>query len=117
MENLNMFVGKVIDSVVLRNDDKLHFVFSDGTKMRLWDDESMCCERRYMTVDDDLSLFSNSKLISIKVNDAKSIDHEGEDAHDIQFLEVMTSIGCFTVVTHNEHNGYYGGFCVRIDYE
>ena len=116
MENLNMFVGKVIESVVLGVDDALHFVFQDGSKMKLWHDAGMCCERRYMTLDDDLSFCAGSTLVGIKVRDASSLE-DSDGVHEIQFVEVMTNRGCFSVVTHNEHNGYYSGFCIRIDYE
>jgi hypothetical protein len=40
----------------------------------------------------------------------------GED-HDIAFLLVQTSDGVFTMVNHNEHNGYYGGFLVTCEVE
>jgi hypothetical protein len=30
--------------------------------------------------------------------------------HETQFLIVDTTKGSFTIVNHNEHNGYYGGF-------
>lgn len=116
MENLNTYVGKVIESVVLL-DDVLHFVFRDGPKMRLSDEEGICCEHRYMTTDDDLSFYSGAKLVGIEVRNAPDIEDESGDVHEIQFLEVMTNRGCFTMATHNEHNGYYGGFCVRIEAE
>lgn len=113
MKNLNMFVGKVIDSVVLGVDDALHFVFQDGSKMKLSDEEGICCERRYMTVDDDLSFCAGSILVGIEIRNASEIEDD-EIYHEIQFVEVMTNRGCFSVVTHNEHNGYYGGFAINI---
>jgi hypothetical protein len=113
MENLNMYVGKVIDSVNL-NGDELHFVFADGTKMKLWDDGQSCCESRYMMTDDDLSIYSGTVLVSIEVRDAPDMEDEYGNMHEVQFLEVMTNNGCFTMATHNEHNGYYGGFSVRV---
>lgn len=116
MENLNLYVGKVIDSVVLGSDDALHFVFADGAKMMLLDNGQSCCETRYMTTDDDLAFYSGSMLVSIEVRDAPDMDHE-YNVHEVQFLEVMTNRGCFTMTTHNEHNGYYGGFNVCIHAE
>jgi len=116
MENLNLYVGKVIDSVLLGSDDALHFVFADGSKMKLWDDGQSCCETRYMMTDDDLSSYSGAVLMNIEVRDAPDMS-DGYDVHEVQFLEVMTHRGCFTMTTHNEHNGYYGGFYVRIEAE
>jgi hypothetical protein len=116
MRNLDMYVGRVIESVVLGSDDVLHFVFTDGSRMRIYDDGQSCCEHRYMTTDDDLSSFSGSVLVNIEVRDAPDMENDYE-VHEVQFLEVMTNRGCFTMATHNEHNGYYGGFCVCIEAE
>lgn len=117
MENLNMFVGKVIESVVLGNDDTLHFVFVDGSKMKVFDDGQSCCEHRYMMTDDDLSLFVGDKLVDIEVRDAPDMEDEWGNCHEVQFLEIKTNRGYFTMTTHNEHNGYYGGFYVRVEAE
>lgn len=119
MENLDKFVGKVVQSVELGSDDALHFMFADGSKMKMWDDGQSCCESRYMTCDDDLSYFSGSKLLSVEVKYAQQSEYSDyyETIHEVQFLEVMTDRGCFTMATHNEHNGYYGGFCVRVEAE
>jgi hypothetical protein len=32
------------------------------------------------------------------------------DVHETCFVEVQATGGFITLVTHNEHNGYYGGF-------
>jgi hypothetical protein len=117
MENLNKYVGKVIESVVLGSDDALHFVFADGTKMKLWDDGQSCCESRYMMTDDNLLFYSGTVLVNVEVRDAPDTTDEYDNVHEVQFLEVMTNRGCFTMTTHNEHNGYYGGFYVRMEAE
>lgn len=121
MENLNMFVGKIISSVVLGSDDKLHFIFEDKSKMMLWDDGAMCCERRYMTIDDDLSFFVGTRLVSVEVRDAPDLgspyNSDNDTMHEVQFVEIMTNRGCFTVASHNEHNGFYSGFSVSIESE
>ena len=117
MENIELLLGKIIESIGLGSDDALHFVLTDGSKVKLWDDEGLCCERRYMTCDDDLSYFVGSKILNVDVKEVSKIDDHNEDVHEIQFLEVMTDRGCFTIATHNEHNGYYGGFYVRVEAE
>lgn len=114
MENLNLYVGRVITSVVL-DSDVLRFMFADGSQMNLWDDGQSCCENRYMVTEDDLSLYSGAMLVNIEVRDAPDMEDEYDNVHEVQFLEVMTNRGCFTMSTHNEHNGYYGGFCVRME--
>jgi hypothetical protein len=39
---------------------------------------------------------------------------ESGDVHEIAFYEFMTSTGSFTLASHNEHNGYYGGTSIDI---
>ena len=36
--------------------------------------------------------------------------------HEVQFLNIETSLGIITFETHNEHNGYYGGFYIKAVY-
>lgn len=93
-------------------DDKLHFAFDNGYKMVVFDDGQSCCEHRYMTTDDKLSDFVGSTLLSAETRDGSTTECEYGDPHEIEFLVVTTSLGAFTCETHNEHNGYYGGFCV-----
>lgn len=105
-------VGKTITSLTLGDDDALHFVFNDGSKMKLFDDGQSCCESRYMRTDDDLAEFIGAKLLGAEIKEAPSIE-TGYDCHDVEFLEVKTDRGVFTMASHNEHNGYYGGFSIR----
>jgi len=65
-----------------------------------------------MTTGDDLTYFTDTELIEISLESAPDVaDKHGE--HEVQFLHVKTGKGSFTVETHNEHNGYYGGFRVE----
>lgn len=104
-------VGKTITSLTLGDDDALHFVFDDSSKMKLFDDGQSCCESRYMRTDDNLTEFIGAKLLGAEIKEAPSIEME-YDCHDVQFLEVKTDRGVFTMASHNEHNGYYGGFSI-----
>jgi hypothetical protein len=66
-----------------------------------------------MTTDDDLLFLANTKLVDIQLEDAPNVEDEfGE--HEVQFLIIKTDKGDITLETHNEHNGYYGGFAVVI---
>jgi hypothetical protein len=107
-------VGKKIESVALV-DDALRFVFTDGTKIRVRDDGQSCCEHRYMTTDYTLSEFSGADFLGIEIKDAPCVEDECGECHDVQFLEVKTSIGEFVMSSHNEHNGYYGGFDIVVE--
>lgn len=107
-------VGQVISSVTLgAEDNALHFIFDNGYKMRMWDDGQSCCESRYMRTDDDLSYYTGATLLGASTKDAPTVEEE-YDVHEVQFLEIRTSKGVFTMSNHNEHNGYYGGFSVVV---
>ena len=78
--------------------------------MRLADEGQSCCENRYMSTDDDLSDFIGGTLLDAEIKAAPDETDEWGQVHEVQFLEVRTSKGSFTMASHNEHNGYYGGF-------
>jgi len=110
-------VGKVIKSILLdaaRGDSGALIIrFTDDTGIIVWDDGQSCCESRYMTTDDDLSAFVGATLNDMDIRDGGTVGG-GYEEHEVQFLVVNTSLGSFTCETHNEHNGYYGGFLIRI---
>ena len=103
-------VGKVIKSIKLE-DDILKFEFSDGVKLSISDEGQSCCEHRYMTCDDHFSDFEGTKLVGAELKDGPSSSDNYTD-HDIQFLDINTDMGTFQLSSHNEHNGYYGGFSI-----
>jgi hypothetical protein len=119
-ESANAFqesIGKTIKGLWLV-DNELRFDFEDGSRIKLFDDGQSCCEYRYMHTDDTLSDFIGAKLMDADVRDGGSIEGEYDCYKESQFLIVTTSLGQFTVVNYNEHNGYYGGFallCERIE--
>ena len=115
-------IGGVLGSVALVNDE-LHLKFDDGTLV-ISDQGQSCCESRYMTCDDNLAEFSDSYFMGLRLKTYEKVkqqpDEDGyisSDDHEVQWLEVMTSKGFITFATHNEHNGYYGGFDIDITFE
>lgn len=104
-------IGKTIKSAKL-SDDVLKFEFTDGTGLNVWDDGQSCCEERYMTTDDDLSAFAGAEFRGLDLRDGPTVVGGYGDVHEVQFLIVKTSLGDFTMETHNEHNGYYSGFWI-----
>ncbi len=117
---LHESAGQTIASLTLKpavvRDDvaALIFRFTDGTAMQLRDEGQQCCEVRYMHTDDRLSDFVGAQFRSAKIRSVPLISTDEYDGkHEIQFLIVKTSIGEFTIETHNVHNGYYGGFSVE----
>lgn len=108
----NGAIGKVITKAAMEKDE-LHLSFQDGTGIRFLDDGQSCCESRFMTCDDDLSVFPGSIFNGAEIRDAPNMESSyGE--HEVQFLVVNTSKGQFTVASHNEHNGYYGGIALIV---
>lgn len=109
----NEALGKTISALSLGDDDALHFTFTDGSRIKFSDEGQSCCESRYMRTDDDLSAFVGAKLIGAEIKEAPEMaDQYG--MHEVQFLEVQTDRGVFTMASHNEHNGYYGGFVIVV---
>lgn len=72
-----------------------------------------CCENRYLTSSDDPKHLLGESLMRIRVVDAPSLPSTCGDVHEVQFLEVSTDRDTVILETHNEHNGYYGGFSLK----
>lgn len=109
---LKRAIGKKITAVEVK-DDALRFVMDDGLAFKLADLGQDCCEHRYMTCDgDDLSYYAGADLLGFEIREAPAVEDMYE-IHEVEFLVVQTSKGEFVVSSHNEHNGYYGGFSVQ----
>ena len=109
----DVLCGKEIVSAELV-DNQLKLQFADGAKYNLWDDGQDCCERRYITTDDDISSLVGQSLTRIETKDGPDQATE-ENPHEKIFVELHTATGCAVVLTtHNEHDGYYGGFILTI---
>lgn len=114
----NAAQGKVIKSAVLDPDrgdgGALVMCFTDGTGIEIWDDGRSCYESRYMTTDDDLASFIGATFKDIEMRDGPDTQDEYGAPHEMRFVYVDTSLGTFTLETHNIHNGYYGGFFIKV---
>lgn len=92
----------------------LTLVFEDGSEVVISDHAQDCCEHRYMTCDDDLELVRGERFVGCEILSVQNqTDDEYGDVHDIEFLHIRTTGGTLVCQTHNEHNGYYGGFSLR----
>ena len=106
-------MGKTIASLRLDEDEGLlKFVFGDDSNLTIYDAGQSCCESRYMRTDDNLADFVGAKFLGTEIKDAPDMEDD-YGVHEVQFLEVKTDKGVFTMASHNEHNGYYGGFALR----
>lgn len=122
--HLRAAIGKVIASAEMvggesewgRRMDGLALRFTDGTGIRFADEGQSCCEHRYMRTDDDLSYHVGAKLVDAELVDAPGIQTEDDygEVHEVQFLNIVTDRGRFQIASHNEHNGYYGGFWIQV---
>ena len=110
-------MGKKIKSIRIdkdyNGDGGLEMLFDDGTGIWIFDDARSCCEDRYLHTDDNVSDFAGAIFIEAELREG---GEKGDDweTHEWEFVIIKTSIGEFTLETHNEHNGYYGGFYVKI---
>lgn len=85
--------------------------FDDESELHISDGAQYCCEHRYLTCDDDCSVLVGGKLLNVELATIKEINvPEDHDYHDIGIVKVESDKGHIVLCTHNEHNGYYGGF-------
>lgn len=84
-----------------------------GKVIEIWDDGQSCCESRYVTTDDNVASLVGGVLQRIEAKDGPGEAGDYEE-HETRFVEVGTDNGFITLVNHNEHNGYYGGFGLTI---
>lgn len=106
------YYGKTIKAAEIK-DDKFRIEFTDSVAIELWDDGQSCCEHRYMSTDDDVSSLIGKRLVKIEAKEHKEESADYEE-HEMVFVEVAVEDGWITIVNHNEHNGYYGGFGLTI---
>ena len=105
-------LNKVITDLRIDSDD-LKFTFEDGTVLRLYDGGQSCCEHRYIKCDDKLSDYVGQKLVNVEIKKYDNIGDDGYSEHEVQFVEIQTDKDFLTIVNHNEHTGYYGGFSLQ----
>lgn len=111
----NEYYGQKITAASLdAESDRLYLSFADGRKIFIWDNGRECCEDRYMTCDDDLSKIVGGTLARIEMKKGEDQATEDYGVHEVTFVEIGTNECFVTIATHNEHNGYYGGFDLMI---
>ena len=105
-------LGRPIRSVRIdtSGDGELVVEFVGGGRLLLGDYGRDCCESRYMTTDDDLSSFVGARIVGVEEVPVPDSHCDDGDTHEQVFVKLETTQGTITLVTHNEHNGYYGGF-------
>jgi len=97
--------------------EHLRLDFDNGQTLSFWDNGQSCCESRWMSTDDDLEHFVRARLVGVEIlcaPDEHRCPNEYSDVYEAQFLAVRTTKGVITCVNHLDHNGYYGGFSLRV---
>lgn len=93
--------------------DYIKIWFSKDKGIQIWDGGQSCCEHRYITTDDNPAGLVGKKLTNIEIADAPDVEDGGE-CHEVQFLRIHAEDETVVFETHNEHNGYYGGFWIQV---
>lgn len=117
--SLQAALGHTISGVVLQGDELILVGLNNGQTLRITDEGQSCCERRYITTDADLPSYIGRKIVDFQLRSTTAVEDAGfdnddgyEDCHEMQVLVIVTDEGNIDFVTHNEHNGYYGGFSI-----
>lgn len=103
-------IGKEIQTMNVDPEcERLYITFTDGTNLGLGDDP-FGCETRYMVIEEDLADYIGARFMGMEEKPSKKMLDPEENVHEVTFVDVLTTKGTLTIVNHNEHNGYYGGF-------
>lgn len=106
------YYGRTVTVASLK-DNVFRLSFSDGKTIELTDEGQSCCESRYITTDDTPADLVGKMLRAVEVKGGP--DEPAEYGHhDTAFVEISAGDTTVTLVTHVEHNGYYGGFALNI---
>ncbi len=114
-----MFYGKAIKNTIFNKRKNKIFLYFDNLVLQISDDMQICCEYRYITMDDDISDLIGDSLKEIIVKPAEATipdESIGIEIHETMFVEIATNKNSIVFCTHNEHNGYYGGFNLNLEF-
>lgn len=100
---------------MMMDGDELLICFKSGREIVISDHAQSCCEHRYMHCEDegDFEFHEGAFLRFVQI--VAGDDEDGYEVHETEYCNILTSKGVIQLVCHNEHNGYYGGFAVRIE--
>lgn len=112
-ESASKYYGRRIIAASV-NDERARLEFEDGITIDITDEGQSCCEHRYITCDDNPDHIVSGVLQKIEVTPVPSETGEWDNEHERAFVEIATDSGHIKFCTHNEHNGYYGGFALNI---
>jgi hypothetical protein len=113
LEDPSKYYGKKIILVEPKIQEKkgyielytLEITFDCGTKIVILDSGQECCEKRYISTDDDVSEMVNQTLKSIKVKNYTTSTDKDDKTHEIVFIEIQGNKSSIILRTHNENYG------------
>ena len=108
--------GQTIEAmrVVDVDNGRLEIDILAGPTVFIRDDYQQCCEQRYMTCDDPLEDIRTETVQKVELRTGGQVQDDAFGEHEAEFLLITTNRAEYTIVTHNVHNGYYGGFDLRV---
>ena len=112
---ISQVAGLTIAGIEIRGDDTVAVSFDNGTVLEVRDDGQDCCEIRYITSDDDGDQYRGAIFNGFDIGSTEYREHGRDSVHEVAFLNIRTSLGVYVAETHNEHNGYYGGFEIALE--
>lgn len=95
------------------SENEFRLSFEDGARIMIWDDGQSCCESRYLTTDDDLGDLIGKKFWYVETKPVE-VQEDGDESHEIVFVEIGYEDDHITLASHNRHNGYYSGATLRL---
>jgi predicted phage gp36 major capsid-like protein len=112
-EIIERCIGKKIIEVKF-SDDTIFLTFADMKTLWIWDGGQSCCERRFMRTDDNIQELVGLDFEGLELSTVARCSFESLDEREIQFLKVKAGWVEVVFSSHNEHNGYYGGFSICV---
>ena len=101
------YVGQLIVTAEITG-NALALGFEGGKRIYIFDAGQLCCESRYITTDDDVRALIGHRLTRV------SSEVCNTESGEACFVTVGTDAGFITLENHNEHNGYYSGFALKV---
>lgn len=108
--------GPIVDAFLETSGNPYRVLRFLTGNLQVKDNAQSCCENRYLTTDDDLPSFVGASLVGVDRVEVEAADDDYGDVHEQMFVKLETTAGTITLVAHNEHNGYYGGFCIESEW-
>lgn len=111
---VSTLVGHKIKTILFKR-ERLEVAFDDLEGIFYFENGSVDSEAAFMTTDDDIESFTGSVFLGVELAGITvSEPIESPSSYEIQFLKFNTSIGTFTIESHDKLSGFYGEIILHI---